>query len=237
LNPQPNDDIRVTFYRNPILRRYLVACVTASLVTIAILFVMTQLVAPTGGDPVVRQMLMQLEFQRRPLPDTASGVRIFELPPKPKTRRAADSPPDAKDLPQRPDRGEYDDEDVAATPGHVIDWWAQARAVIQDLGDAEFEEWLESQGNQKWVSVMQGPMPISGEPTTPSEQATVGTAYRNVYGDLEVRVSENCVIQIQSRLFDTSDFAKNIPPRIVCKGTSGMDLSGLHEFLHKGREQ
>ncbi|MEJ2257205.1 MAG: hypothetical protein P8X98_09385, partial [Woeseiaceae bacterium] len=129
------------------------------------------------------------------------------------------------------------DDDRESSQSHSIDWWAQVRTAVRDADDADLDEWLQSQGYRRWVSVMQGPMPTSGEPTTPSEQASVGTAYRNVYGDLEVRVSENCVIQIQSRLFDTSDFAKNIPPRIVCKGTSGMDLSGLHEFLHKGREQ
>jgi hypothetical protein len=219
------------------LQRYLVACLVASLVTIVVLFVMTQLISPIGGDPVVRRLLLQLEFQRRPPPDVPSGIRVFELPPKPETLHASDSSIDEEDLPQRPERAEYDDDNVKATQDHVIDWWAAARAVIQDLGDAEFEEWLESQGYKKWVSVMQGPMPTSGDPTIPTEQGDSGSGYRNVYGDLEVPISESCVMQMQSRPFDSSDFARSIPPRIVCKGTSKMDLSGLEEYLDRRRTE
>ena len=197
---------------------------------------MTQLISPIGGDPVVQQMLLRLEFQRRPPPDTPSGIRVFELPPKPENQHASDSSLE-EDLPKRPERAEYDDDDTEVTRDHVIDWWAQARAVIQDLGDAEFEEWLESQGYEKWVSVMQGPMPTSANPTTPAERGNVGARYRNVYGELEVPISENCVLQMQSRPFDSSDFARNIPPRIVCKGTAKIDLSGLDEYLDNGRRQ
>ena len=178
-----------------------------------VLFVMTQLISPIGGDPDVRRMLLQLEFQRRPPPDVPSGIRVFELPPKPETQRTSDSSTDERDLPERPERIEYGDDDVETTQDHVIDWWAQARAVIQDLG----------------------PMPSSGDPTMPTEQGNSGSGYRNVYGDLEVPISESCVMQMQSRPFDSSDFARNIPPRIVCKGTSKMDLSGLDEYLDKRR--
>lgn len=223
--------------RNSIFRRYLVSCLPASLVTVVILFVMTQLVSPIGGDPVVRQMLLQLEFRRRPPPDPPRGARVFELPTRAEARDAPDSSLDERDLPERPDRGEYDDDAVEATRDHVIDWWAQARAVIQDLGDAEFEEWLESQGYKKWVSVMQGPMPKSNDPIPPPEQGSAGSVYRNVYGDLEIPINENCVMQMQSRPLDSSDFARNIPPRIICKGTSEIDLSGLHEYLDKSRGQ
>jgi hypothetical protein len=194
---------------------------------------MTQLISPIGGDPDVRRMLLQLEFQRRPPPDVPSGIRVFELPPKPETQRTSDSSTDERGLPERPERVEFGDDDVAQD--HVIDWWAQARAVIQDLGDAEFEEWLESQGYKKWVSVMQGPMPSSGDPMMPTEKGNSGSGYRNVHGDLEVPISESCVMQMQSRPFDSSDFARNIPPRIVCKGTSKMDLSDLDEYLDKRR--
>ena len=219
--------------RISILQRYLVACLVASLVTLVVLFVMTLLISPIGGDPDVRRMLLQLEFQRRLPPDVPSGIRVFELPPKPDTQHASDSSIDEKDLSERPELAEYDDDNVEATQDHVIDWWAQARAVIQDLGDAGFEEWLESQGYKKWVSVMQGRMPSSGDPTMPTEQGSYGSGYRNVYGDLEVPISESCVMQMQSRPFDSSDFARNIPPRIVCKGISKMDLSGLDEYLDK----
>jgi hypothetical protein len=105
--------------------------------TIVVLFVMTQLISPIGGDPVVRRMLLQLEFKRRPPPDTLSEIRVFELPSKPETQLASESFLDEEDLPKRPQRAEYDDDDVEATQGHIIDWWVRARAVIQDLGDAD----------------------------------------------------------------------------------------------------
>jgi hypothetical protein len=219
------------------LRRYSVASFAASLVTIAILFVMTQLISPVGGDPVVRQMLLKLEFHRSSPRDTESGIRVFELPPKPEIRHAPDKPVDESDRPTRPERAEYNDDSIEAAQDHIIDWWAQARAVIQDLGDAEFEDWLESQGYEKYVSIMQGPMPTSSSPTTPSRQDNAGSGYRNVYGDLEVAISENCVMQMRPRLFDSSDFARNIPPLIVCKSTPRMDLSGLEQYLDKSKKQ
>lgn len=227
----------MTSDRNSILRRYLVACIVASAVTIIILFAMTQLVAPTGSDPDVEQMLLQLQFQRRPPPDTPSGIRVFELPPKPETRRASDSSLDEERPPKRPEPDEEDDEDVSVTREHVIDWWAEARAVVEDPGDGEFEEWLKSQGYRKWVSVMQGPMPTSGDPTAPSEPGSSGSGYRNVYGELEVPISERCVMQMPSKPFDSSDFATSIPPRIVCRETSRIDLSALDEYLDKSRRQ
>ncbi|MEO1246251.1 MAG: hypothetical protein AAFX56_11275 [Pseudomonadota bacterium] len=198
---------------------------------------MTQLILPVGGDPVVREMLLQLESRRSSLPKTESGVRIFELPPKPELRDNPDTPADQSAPPRRPQRAEYSDDPVEATPERIIDWWAQARAVIQDQGDAEFEEWLELQGYKKYVSIMQGPMPGSAGPTKPSGQERPGSDYENVYGDLVVPINENCVMQMRPRSFDSSDFARNIPPRIVCKSDPGIGLSGLEEYLDKSTER
>lgn len=185
---------------------------------------------PVGSDPVVRQMLLKLEFHRSSPPDMQSGVRDFELPPKPDIRHAPDQPVDESDRPKRPERGEYDDDSVVATQDHIIDWWAHARAVIQDLEDAEFEDWLQSHGYTEYVSIMQGTMPTSGRSASLSGQTKSGSGYRNVYGDFELLISENCVMQTQPRLFDSSDVARNIPPLIVCKPTPRMDLSGLEQY-------
>ena len=220
--------------KHSILHRYLPACIVASLVTLVILFVMTQLISPIGGDPVVKRMLFQLELQRRQTPAVPSGIKVFELPPKPEDQPVSDRSLDADNRPQRPEPAAYNDDDVEETRGRVINWWAEARAVIQGLGDAEFEEWLESQGFKKWVSVMQGPMPTSGGTAVPAEDGKTRSAYRNIYGDLELPISKNCVMQMQPRPFDSSDFSRNVPPRIVCKGTTEMDLSGLGKRLDRG---
>ncbi|MEM8681960.1 MAG: hypothetical protein AAGF72_00935 [Pseudomonadota bacterium] len=223
--------------RNSALRRYSAACLAASLVTTAIVFLMTQLILPVGGDPVVRQMLLQLESRRSSLPKAESGIRVFQLPPKPELRETPDTPADQSARPKRPEKPEYNDDPVAATPDRIIDWWAQARTVIQDRGDAEFEEWLESLGYKKYMSIMQGPMPGSGNPTKPSRQGRLGLDYKNVFGDLVVPINENCVMQMRPRSFDSSDFARNIPPLIVCRSTPGIDLSGLEEYLDKSTER
>ena len=219
------------------LQRYTIACLVASLVTLGLLFVMTQLISPIGGDPVVQQMLQQLELQRRLPPDAPGEIRVFELPPKPESQQALRSATDENDAPKRPEQAGYDEDKYEATQDDVIDWWAQARAIIQDLGDAESEEWLQSQQYERWVSVMQGPMPSAGASTILTEQGDSGSAYRNVYGDFEVPINESCVLQLQPRPFDASDFARNIPPRIVCKGASKKDLAGLEEYLDKRKRQ
>lgn len=236
--------------RSSNLQRYLAACLAASLVTLVILFVMTQLVSPIGGDRVVTQMLLQLEIQRRPDPDMPSGIRVFELPQERAIRDTSDSSDDEDDRPKST-QGESSDDAVEATEDdadgteddaegsarNVVDWWAQARAISRDLNDAEFEEWLESQGYKKWVSVMQGHMPNLLGPTTPSEQGEPTSAYRNPYGDLVIPINESCTMQVQSRLFDSSNFARNIPPLIVCRGASGIDLSGLDEYVNSAGGQ
>ena len=211
--------------RSSTLRRYSLAGLAALLVTIAMLFVMMQLISPAGDSPVVSKMLLELEFERRSPPDT--GVRVFELPPAAEIQSAPDGPAERSDLPTRPERGEYDDEFEETERRHVIDWWTEARTVIKDIGEAEFEDWLETQGYKRSVPV--GPRSRSG---SEGSSGAAGSGYRSVYGDVELPVSENCVLQVRPRHFDSSDFARNIPPLIVCKSApKKMDLSGLEEYL------
>lgn len=214
------------------LRRYSAAGFAASLVTLTMLFVMTQLISPVGGDPVVREMLLQLEFQQRSPPDRESGIRVFELPPRPGARSAPDAPPEVNGRPERPERGEYSDDPDDNERSRVIDWWAEARAAIKDVGDAEFEDWLEAQGSRRYVSIMRGAVPTGGSRATRSAQDTAENRYQNLYGDVEIAISENCVLQMRPRHFDSSDFARNIPPLVVCKPAPGENLPELEDYLN-----
>ncbi len=213
------------------LRRYVLACVAALLVTIALLLVMTQLILPGDDDPVVTRMLLEWESRRSSPPEAERAVRVFERPPERETQDTPDDPEVESGRPRRPERAEYaagsNEEPIEAAEERNTDWWAEARAVIEDLGDEEYENWLESLGRRRYVSIMQGPMPASGDPKTPSSLGWAGAGYTSVYGDLEVAIGENCVMQMRSRPFDYSDFAKNIPPLIVCKLAPETDFSGL----------
>ncbi len=195
------------------------------------LFVMTQLISPVGGDPVVREMLLQLELQRSSPPDTESGIRVFELPPRPGILNTPDASSEVNRRPERPTRDEYGDDPDENERSRIIDWWVEARAVIKDVGDAEFEDWLETQGSRKTVSIMRGAMPTGGDRAARSAQDTAGRGYQNMYGDVEIAISENCVLQMRPRHFDSSDFARNIPPLVVCKTGPGKNLSGLQDYL------
>ena len=213
------------------LRRYVLACVAALLVTTALLLVMTQLILPGGGDPVVTRMVLEWESRRSSPPEAESGVRVFERLLERETQDTPDKPEVESGLPGRPERAEYaaesNEEPIEAAQQQSTDWWAEVRAVIEDLGDKEYGNWLGSHGRRKYVSIMQGPMPGSGDPKTPSSQGRAGAGYTSVYGDLELAIGENCVMQMRSRPFDYSDFANNIPPLIVCKRAPETDFSGL----------
>lgn len=213
------------------LRRHVLAFLAALLVTTALLLVMTQLILPGSDDPVVTRMLIEWESRRSSPPEAESGVRVFERPPERETQDTPDNPEVESGRPGRPERTEYaaesNEDPVEPAQEQSIDWWTEARAVIEDLGDEEYENWLKSHGRRKYVSIMQGPMPGSGDPKTPSSQGRAGAGYTSVYGDLELAIGENCVMQMRSRPFDYSDFAKNIPPLIVCKRAPETDFSGL----------
>lgn len=219
--------------RNSLLRRYSVAGFAASLVTLAILFVMTELTSPIGGDPVVTQMLLELELQRNEPADSGGGVRVFKLPPTLQPQSTPDERVEKPERPKRPEQANVDEDPVEAERSRTIDWWAVAREVIKASGEAEFENWLEQQGYRKYVSIMQGPMPGADRETAPSALESTGSVYTNVYGDVEVPINENCVMQIRPGNFDSSDFAQNIPPQIVCKTSPESRLSGLEEFLDR----
>ena len=81
-------------------------------------------------------------------------------------------------------------------PEHVIDWWAEARKLTQESSEDEFKRWMLEQGYVRYVSIMQGPLPINNSvrgTLPPSQEEKTG--YLNSYGDLEFKISENCVMQ------------------------------------------
>ncbi len=178
---------------------------------------MTQLILPNHQDPIVTRMIQDIEFHRTSPPPELFGIQVFDLPPpiKPTLTVEGDSRPQ--------------DEEIASSealteegPTHVIDWWAEARKITQEADDEAFKRWLLEQGYDRYVSIMQGPLPITNSVhgTLPSSQEDI-TGYMNTYGDLELKISDNCVIQsLISTRFDMSDFAKNLPMRVVCKSNS-----------------
>ena len=220
------------------LRRYILACLAALLVTAAVLLVMTHLILPVGGDPAVTRMLLELEFRRSSPPEVESGIRVFERPPEREVQDTPDKPEAERERSGRPERSEYaaagNEEPIEAAHERSINWWAEARAVIEDLENEDYG--FAPHGRGKYVSIMQGPMPGSGDPITPSSQDQARSGYTSVYGDLEVAIGENCVMQMRSKPFDYSDFARNIPPLIVCKGAPETDLSRLGENRERNME-
>ena len=221
-------------------QRYAAAGASAALVTALLLFVMTQLITPIGGDPAVERMLLELEIFRLP-PDAPTGISD----PEPTADAASESPETETALPSRPERAEDDggidepetEPEQEPKPSSGVDWWSQAQNVARSMGNEELEALLQSPGFEDWVSVMQGPMPSTGDVARAIEEDAVWSFYWNVYGDIEIRVSKDCVLQIQSRPFDYSSFAKNIPPNILCKETPVIDVSGLEDYVNGGRGQ
>ena len=199
--------------------RFAAAALVALPVTIALLFLMTRLILPGDEDPLVARMIQNIEFQRVARPPEPISIQTFRRPPD------IEKPP-------RPDRpivsrvaadeivDEPDDESTAENSRvKAIDWWAEARRIAEESDEDALERWLQEQGYEKYVTIMQGPLPITNsvQATLPDSQEDI-TGYMNSYGDMEIKVSENCVAQTQvSSRLDISDFAEKMPMRVLCK--------------------
>ena len=180
---------------------------------------MTRLILPGDEDPLVARMIQNIEFQRVVRPPEPISIQTFRRPPDIKK-------------PPRPDRpivsrvaadeivDEPDDESTAENSRvKAIDWWAEARRIAEESDEDALERWLQEQGYEKYVTIMQGPLPITNsvQATLPDSQEDI-TGYMNSYGDMEIKVSENCVAQTQvSSRLDISDFAEKMPMRVLCK--------------------
>lgn len=202
-------------------------------ITLAVLFVMTRLILPGDRDPVVSRMIQNIEFQRaveRPVPP---GVRSFRRPlriddrsaPKASVRTSANPSPVSEP-------GDIAEDSPASNVRvRAIDWWAEARGVAQDSNEEALQRWSLEQGHAKYVSVMQGPLPITNSVKAPLPKTQEDiTGYMNTFGDMEIKISGNCVAQTQvSARLDISDFAKHLPMRIMCKHPKKIEYSFARE--------
>ena len=216
---------------NPTLRatleRIAASLLIALPVTIALLFVMTQLILPSDQDRIVTRMIQNIELQRAVPPPLPAQIQVFELRPPVEIKPApTEAVSIAEDLPQ--DQVQTSNESPQGNaPAHVVDWWAAARKLTQEAGEEEFKRWMLEQGYEQYVSIMQGSMPITNSvrgTLPPSEEEATG--YMNSFGDLEFKISENCVMQTQvSARFDFSDFGRNLPMRVTCKQPKKVEYS------------
>ena len=195
--------------------------------TVALLFIMTRLILPGEQDRIVTRMIQDIEFHRIFLPPDPVGIQVFKLPPP-----IEDPPPPIKpvlsvEVTEQNQERPSDETSTEEGRAQMIDWWAEARRLTQELDDEALKRWLLEQGYEPYVSIMQGPLPITNSVrgTLPPSQEEV-TGYLNNFGDLEFKISENCVIQTQvSARLDISDFAQSLPMRVMCKSASKVKYS------------
>lgn len=189
--------------------------------TVALLYLMTRLILPSEQDRIVTRMIQNIEFQRAVPPADPAAIQVFELPPPIKDKLPPIEPNlTAERTNQTQNQDTLSNEiSIKEGPAHIIDWWAEARRLTQESDEEAFKRWLLEQGYERYVSIMQGPLPITNpvRGTLPPTQEEA-TGYLNIYGDMEFKISENCVVQTQvSARLDISDFTKNLPMRVVCK--------------------
>jgi hypothetical protein len=202
--------------------RFAVSAVIALPMTVALLFLMTRLILPSERDRIVTRMIQNIELHRAVLPPVLAGIQVFELPPPIEVNLTA------ADSSQTQNQDVFTGESsIEEGPAHVIDWWAEARRLTQEADEEELKRWLLEQGFERYVTIMQGPLPITNsvQGTLPPSQEEA-TGYLNSYGDLEFKISENCVMQTQvSARLDMSDFARNLPMRVTCKSAPKVKYS------------
>lgn len=210
------------------IRRFAVSVAIAFPMMVALLFLMTRLILPSAKDTVVTRMIWDVKFQRTVPPPEPAAVRVFELPPRTQAEPVLvvpNSVPDSSDQVEIQDVVS-DDSSLPESPAHAIDWWAEVRKITQESDEKSVNRWLLEQGHDRYVSIMQGPLPIRNSVrwTLPGSQEDI-TGYMNTYGDMEFKTSENCVVQTQvSARLDISDFARNLPMRVVCKSAPKLEF-------------
>jgi hypothetical protein len=214
--------------RNAERKRFATSAMIALPMTVALLFLMTRLILPSEQDSIVTRMIQNIELHRTIPPPDPAGILVFELPPPINAKPPIEANLTAAESikPQTPEvfPGESAKEEGSA---HIIDWWAEARKLTQESDEEEFKRWLLEQGYERYVTIMQGPLPITNSVrgTLPPSQEEA-TGYLNSYGDLEFKISENCVMQTQvSARLDMSDFARNLPMRVTCKSAPKVKYS------------
>ncbi len=185
---------------------------------------MTRLILPGEHDRIVARMIRNIELQRVVRSPDRAGIAVFQGP------QAVEKKPPST-TPTLTTEGPHQTQDSTALPdgstgtkgrARTIDWWAEARSLAQESDEQVLKRWLLEQGYDPYVSIMQGPLPITNsvKATLPPTQEDA-TGYMNSYGDMEYKISETCVAttQVSARL-DQSDFAKALPMRITCKSAT-----------------
>ena len=213
--------------------RYAVASGFALLLTALLLILMTRLIMPLESDQVVATQPLELEFSPTIIPREEDPMRLFERPDRPDPVEIPEIYiGEAREPIPLEELQDLDESDAdPAEPPSAIDLRARARSIIQDREDEKYQAWLaEQSGQQRYVSIMQGPIPRSDTPRASAEQGGgTGSHYRSVYGETEVTLGDNCVMQLRSTTFDYSDFASKLPAMIRCRAPRPkMDLSGLN---------
>lgn len=203
-------------------RRFALSAMIALPVTVVLLFVMTQLILPGERDRVVSRIIQSIELQRAERRSDPLNHQVFN-PPTPTVARI---PRPSDPRPTTSVETKSSAPNVVAD-GKDIDWWDEARKLTQDADGESLERWLLEQGHERYVTIMQGPVPITnsvqGQLPPTQEDAT---GYLNTFGDMEIKVSENCIAQTQvSARLDISDFSQKLPMRIICKSTEQEEFS------------
>jgi len=205
-------------------------------VTVALLYLMTRLILPGEHDRIITRMIQNIEFHRAVRPPDPAGILIYELPQaieeKPPPTRAKLTAESSHQTQNKDTPSDENPENVGRA--HVIDWWAEAHKLTQENDEEAFKRWLLEQGYEPYISIMQGSLPITNSvqaKLAPTQENATG--YMNSFGDMEYKISKNCVAttQVAARL-DHSDFAKALPMRITCKSPPKQKFS----FDHYDRE-
>ena len=199
------------------LRRFAVSALIAIPITVALLFLMTRLILPGEHDPIVTRMIRNIELRRAVPPPEPVAVPAYR-PPVEDNALNTDPAPAVERAGRRP-AVSTDEGAAQETPVRPIDWEAEIRSVTREPEEQAIKRWLLEQGHEPYVSIMQGPLPITnsvrGE--LPITQEDI-TGYMNTFGDMEIKVGKYCVAQTQvSARLDMSDFAEKLPMRILCK--------------------
>jgi len=189
---------------------------------------MTRLILPVEADRIDWRVIQNVELRQTIPVAERHDIKAFELPSK--LTKALQPDKEVKgvnDLPPLDDREVATDRDLEnERKNYVIDWWAEARKLSEEIGEDSLQRWLVEQGYEPYVSIMQGPLPVTNDKRGPSVPAEGdGIAYKNTYGESEIKINENCVMQGPTTVHDGSDFAQNLPARIICKSPPEKKLS------------
>ncbi|NOX68951.1 MAG: hypothetical protein GXP15_07185 [Gammaproteobacteria bacterium] len=203
------------------IKRFASSAAIALPVTIALLYLMTRLILPGEHDRIVTRMIQAIELRRDIRPPEPADTLVPEVPEvveKKPPPVAADVVAEGPELASDDDApADADSKKEERTQG--IDWLAEARKLTEESDKKALKRWLLEQGYERYVSSMQGDLPITNgvRARLPPTQEDV-TGYVNNFGDLEYKISENCVAttQVAARL-DNSDFARALPMIISCK--------------------